>query len=183
MARFGSAKLSIAARCAPLPPNLFAIPISRWLIGRDGNQVKENTKLATRKLDLEARRALGLRSSACRGMGLPLDVESAVVFAERVTDPAQRLRRSRGAVERQPAHGADQAEQLAQGHLPRWDPRWSRNRPSALRRHRTGLACRVSPRAASPSRVVIDPRRHLGTPPIDWIDARTQNGQQCHAGS
>jgi hypothetical protein len=41
--------------------------------------------------------------------------------------------------ERQPGRGA--------GSLPRLVPRWRRSRPPALRRHRTGLAYRVNPRA------------------------------------
>jgi hypothetical protein len=41
-----------------------------------------------------------------------LRVDSAVVHDERVPDPAQRLRRWQGAVERQPAHSADHTPQF-----------------------------------------------------------------------
>jgi hypothetical protein len=41
-----------------------------------------------------------------------LRLARAVVIVVRVPDPAQRLRRRQVAVERQPAHGADQAQQF-----------------------------------------------------------------------
>ena len=53
-----------------------------------------------------------------------LAVESAVVVVERVPDPAYCFRRREGSVERQPADGADQSEQLYAGvavGLLRWE--------------------------------------------------------------